>query len=156
MNRTVFACLVAALLAPGAALAEDALPPHILRQIQLLVSSSDAIAIVQVDAPPSETSKVALKVEKAIFGELPASVLTSPSGFAPEDMMEGTRLIIPFKKGKSGSLTPNASRYELINEGKVREYPVKAFLQAVEKEVVRKGGNTSRTVPSTRAVVARK
>ncbi len=153
MTRPLLACLCALAFTPAVALAgPDGLPPHMLREIERLVSTADALAIVTV-GPAAANGERALKIERTLLGQLPASVSAPTKGIAAEDLQDGATLLLPFKRAND-TFAPNPSRYELVSEGRIREYPLDVFLGAVEQELLRRSGMAlaAKPAPKVRSV----
>lgn len=130
--------------------ANGTLPPHIRRQIRRVVSANDALAVVTVQERLDQET-LSIRVDRSVVGKgLPKSLEIASEGLAAEDLQPGATLLLPFRHSEDGwEVAPRW--YELIEDGKIREYPAKRFLRAMKKEAVKAKAKKAAPVAARRA-----
>ncbi len=139
--------LVLAVLTFSSAAAADPLPRHIVWNIQHMVRYAEAVAIVTVDAAKPE--RVVLDLARQVVGQQPQEVEIPSAGFDERDLVPGTQLLVALRHAPDGSWV-SAGRYELVAEGKVREYPLEQWLAQTTEQSALRGRRALRELPRAR------
>lgn len=118
---------MAVFLAQADAEPKDEISDHVRWNIHIAVRSGDTAALVTVASAAAQAVK--LHVDQQVLGELPEELTVAPRTFAKPDLEPGTQLLVFFRNKQP------TGHYELVNEGKIREYPVDVYLARTRWEL---------------------
>ena len=131
----MIAAALAIVLAQSADPAEplDNISDHVRYNIHYQVRSGTAAAIVTVTSADAKTAK--LHVDDALEGALPADIEVASKPFYLPDLKPGTQLLV-FFRGHPGAWAATG-QYELVIDGKIREYDSQSYLARTRWEISR-------------------
>jgi hypothetical protein len=109
---------------------DDQISEHVLWNIRKAVRSSTYAALVTVVS--SDAQRVKLHVAETVVGALPDELDVPARPFMKQDAAPGTTLLVFFRRTGDG-LTPTG-QYELVIEGKIREYATDTYLTRTRYE----------------------
>jgi hypothetical protein len=127
LEITMLTLAIAVLVAQADAEPKDEISDHIRWNIKVAARSGDSAAIVTIASATAQTVK--LHVDQNVVGELPDELSVSTRTFAKPDLEGGTQLLVFFHNKQP------TGHYELVTEGKIREYPVEVYLTRARWEL---------------------
>jgi hypothetical protein len=127
LEVTMLTLAIAVLVAQADAEPKDEISDHIRWNIKVAARSGDSAAVVTIASATAQT--VRLHVDQNVVGELPEEITVSTRTFAKPDLEGGTQLLIFFHNKQP------TGHYELVSEGKIREYPVEVYLARARWEL---------------------
>jgi hypothetical protein len=109
---------------------EERLSDHVIINIKRSLSTATAAAAVTVTGFDEKTAQ--LHVDEAVVGTIAEDLKVPAKAFSKRDLQPGTQLLV-FFRGKEGAPAPTG-QYELISDGKIREYTKDLYLNWTKYE----------------------
>ncbi len=119
----------------------DQISSHVLTNIKNQLRGATTSALVTVVSQAD--GRVKLQVDQAVIGDVPAELDVTAAGFNQRDVEPGTKLLVFFR----ASFVPTG-HYELVWDGKIREYDVATYVDRVKAEA---SARTAKPPPATKA-----
>jgi hypothetical protein len=129
---------------------QERISDHVQMNIRHAASGTTAAAIVTVTGADAKTAD--LHVDEVVNGELPADVKVPAKSFIKCDLNPGTQLLV-FFRGKDAALQATG-QYELVIDGKIREYPTQVYVDWTRYEIAKKLPSKARPVVAKPAKAA--
>ena len=111
---------------------EQQLSSHVLTNLRCSLTGSSSSAVVTVMGVAA--GRVKLRVDLPVVGELPEELDVPAKTFIARDLQSGTQLLV-FFRGKQAPVP--TGHYELVWDGKIREYPMELYLDRTRQEATK-------------------
>jgi hypothetical protein len=138
MARTFILSAVAAFTFSSTARADtpEDIPEHVVRNIRLSVQPAEAIVVATVKAPPTK-GLVSFRVDQTVMGSVPSELALTLDNFYAPELEPGTQMLVSVRRFKGTDRWMCTGRYEVIHEGRVREYSLDSYLAVMSEQIAK-------------------